>query len=696
MEIINTIMCGGGSTKASADIHDVTVGKTFSSKIRPKGATGSMTIGRGYSVDLPKGPAAPMKRSLQNLNVNCGVFVRPLGYVLLFTSSNTAYTYRPNSKTDSVGRSHNTPSGNWIKAIDADGAIILLGGPEGTNRYAYSSSTNRHSSWTTAQLPNSNNWIDIAYNSINHKYCMISTDGSANNIANSDDGRTWRISNFPTEISGYSLKAISSGVHKFVAVGTKSTSGVVISSKDGVNWSVESTPAGAWTNIAYGNGKFIAVNNTNEILVGTETISENNSTLQWTTAKVPRVGRWTNIFYAGGIFILVDNNPESKNKWHVSVDGFRWESIDTDGLHEWTDFVYTGDRIIGLCKSGSGARMHIVRHEIQQLKPVNKITPTGHFENTQLTTTRIGGSGVNEILDVVAADTSYGRTVVALTSSKIYIKRGGAKNWEVRDTPPQPANNERWQFCAIYRDQIYVVSMNHHKMCDLDDGYSWKTGSMHFPMPGSPMETINIPYLDAVGTVGTGAIEYITQNSDGEMRWAFGFYAACGGFTTCYFPKNRNTAMVFRYGAAAPVTKTFSPSETYEVSAAEYGEGIFAAISKDGTRFSYSKDDGETWTTRVIAHPSFYQINDLVYGDGMFVAFGKNLSGSGTRPFIFTRDLDKFEKWAHHYEPSGTTGQTFKKGVYGHDSFYVMVEETASNSVYLMQIHPKTLEVKAL
>ncbi len=104
--------------------------------------------------------------------------------------------------------------------------------------------------WVETTMPSNSPWLDIAYG--NNKFIVVSYEGG--NLAYSNDGITWeQTTMFPS--AGWRSVAYGNGV--FVAVERRSNNAAY--SSDGINWTMTELPAsGFWGNVVYGDGLFVA------------------------------------------------------------------------------------------------------------------------------------------------------------------------------------------------------------------------------------------------------------------------------------------------------------------------------------------------------------------------------------------------------------------------------------------------------
>ena len=136
-------------------------------------------------------------------------------------------------------------SANWCSVIYGADKFVAVANP--SNRAAYSLDG---ITWVETTMPSNSPWLDIAYG--NNKFIVVSYEGG--NLAYSNDGITWeQTTMFP--YAGWRSVAYGNGV--FVAVERDSNNAAY--SSDGINWTMTKLPAsGFWGHVVYGNGLFVA------------------------------------------------------------------------------------------------------------------------------------------------------------------------------------------------------------------------------------------------------------------------------------------------------------------------------------------------------------------------------------------------------------------------------------------------------
>lgn len=155
-------------------------------------------------------------------------------------------------------------------------------------------------SWTECTLPVTSGWRTIAYG--DSKFVILPYNDTI--ALYSSDGVNWQQTTLPANAQ-FSEKVIYAN-GKFVAVG----SNLALYSYDGVEWIKATAPNANWNDVAYGNGKYLAVNR-NHLTSPYAMYSEDG--IEWTeTSFNPNIS-WNNITFGDGIFIvsgLSSNAPE--------------------------------------------------------------------------------------------------------------------------------------------------------------------------------------------------------------------------------------------------------------------------------------------------------------------------------------------------------------------------------------------------
>jgi len=194
-----------------------------------------------------------------------------------------------------------------------------------------------------------NNWYSVAYG--NGVFVAVGdadfNGPNGSNIATSTDGVTWTQQTSPNLSMSFYDVVYNNGI--FVAVvnqvwGGSSTGAAT--SPDGVTWTLTDAPVERWTNLTYGNGKFVAVSDGSDATKQVMTSEDGNT---WTRRiGITAARNWTSITYGNGKFVAVGKDDSSPADFAVmtSTDGEVW----TTANYPTFDFQYNrnGSRPISI------------------------------------------------------------------------------------------------------------------------------------------------------------------------------------------------------------------------------------------------------------------------------------------------------------------------------------------------------------
>lgn len=144
-------------------------------------------------------------------------------------------------------------------------------------------------------------WVDIAYG--NGKFFACQANGATRNkITYSNDlGQTWT----PTFMSSLNLKSVAYGNGKYIAL---SNTDVIAYSEDGENWTEQKVlpTLRDWRSVRFGNGYFVAVGYNSSVAIYSA------DGLTWSEVDLYKTATWNNISTDGnGKFIIVTQNSSN-------------------------------------------------------------------------------------------------------------------------------------------------------------------------------------------------------------------------------------------------------------------------------------------------------------------------------------------------------------------------------------------------
>lgn len=183
--------------------------------------------------------------------------------------------------------------------------------------------------WTVTSVTWSDKWQHIAYGS----GLFIVTTSNARFIY-STDGIRWKAAYLPDDESMGGGITYGNGV--FVAV--SSTEYHAYYSTDGINWTTADLPGyKRWADVAYGNGKFVAVG-INKCAI----VAYSVDGIAWEQADLPSEQSWYSIAYGNGVFVTLAHDSDIVA---YSADGINWTVSNLPESADWYRMTY-GDKFV--------------------------------------------------------------------------------------------------------------------------------------------------------------------------------------------------------------------------------------------------------------------------------------------------------------------------------------------------------------
>ncbi|MDZ7744295.1 MAG: hypothetical protein U5K77_00835 [Candidatus Saccharibacteria bacterium] len=209
----------------------------------------------------------------------------------------------------------------------------------------------------------------------------------------------------------------------------------------------------------------------------------------------------------------------------------------------------------------------------------------------------------------------------------------------------------------------------------VDGGVSWGSGWQSLTSGGSlPGITNGIDLSDGqlqvranLSTSDTSVTPLLHQldvlvNSYGEGKGSVGI----GGRNSSV--RLNVDATGFTYGSGGETWTTHASTEVNFWNSVTYGNGIYVAVSSDGTNRVMTSPDGETWTAHAAAEQNFWR--SVTYGNDQFVA----VANSGTNRVMTSPDG---ETWTAQTAAEQNSWQSV---TYGNNQF-VAVSYDGTNRV---------------
>lgn len=247
-------------------------------------------------------------------------------------------------------------------AVSSDGSYRVATSPDGM-------------SWTRRSAAESNSWGAIAYGS--GLYVAISWDGT-NRVMTSPDGVTWTSRIAPAR----AWSDVTYGNGRFVA----NAVGYTMTSFDGINWTEHAATLTGWAKILFAEGQFITT--------GDDFVATSNDGINWTRPTTPD-GEWNGITYVPGLGLYVAVAYSGDERVMTSTDSVTWTAQTPASVAAWNDVVYANERLVAFASDGSvmtsecaGGNLEEEEEEITAFLP----NPVAQYQLDEITGTTISDS----------------------------------------------------------------------------------------------------------------------------------------------------------------------------------------------------------------------------------------------------------------------------------------------------------------
>lgn len=354
-----------------------------------------------------------------------------------------------------------------------------------------------------------------------------------------------------------------------------SASTVTTVSTDGKNWSAGTgrLPNTIWSDIAYGNGLFVAIagwsfaggsssaGNTNIVATSTDGVT-------WTQRTMPVGAYWSRIIYANNQFLAISRN--SSTAAATSPNGITWTQRTLPSASDWVDVTYGGDKYVALSASTVTATS------------TDGITWTAGSISTSGSWARIAWDGTNFV-----AIASYSTNTVKSTNGT---------TWTATGVGPNNGGSYQWYGLYAFNGKVYALSApgsQSNYSVTSNSGTSWTA------------------YIFPSGSANSPR----SMMSDGSKYWIIQWNML--------------------YSTVSSVEPTYSsmqfPMTNLAMKSIAYGNGRWVASYNSGVQNLYHSTDGVTWTS-VFASPSFSATFTVYYFKGLFIAIASGGQNYLTSP----------------------------------------------------------------
>lgn len=449
--------------------------------------------------------------------------------------------------------------------------------------------------------------------------------------------------------------AYGNGVWVLLAIDSVTADQVMVSS-DGINYDTINTPKGAWYDITFGNGLFVATGRggtnrvmysktgrtwdsitavqleamTGEVLPQLQCVTwgggmfialprfddyvlKSYDGINW-TAHVGTYGTWRNIDYGNGKFVAVSGEINAAQPIMRSTDGENWTSISVPDLGAWYSAAYGNGLWVAICETCPTNRI---------MTSPDAITWT---PQTQFNTHRW--------VDIIYAE-GYFVAVDWLSPDSFDVMRsptGLEGSWELCRMTGDNVNN--W-FRLAYGNGTFIAVSNKGKIA-ISGKQFLSVQQEEYLYPADTLELLATHY----GVRDTTARFWNTITPPENNNWQNVIYAQ-GRFVAV--SDNGTNRSMYSQDAINWKLSGSLPLSTWN--SITYGDGKFVAVARTGTnttKVAYSYD-GVTWTLSNMNTAS--DLRDVTYGGGLFV-----IVTNGTAVFYSTDGIN----WTSTTCPSGT------------------------------------------
>ena len=115
------------------------------------------------------------------------------------------------------------------------------------------------------------------------------------------------------------------------------------------SWTSRTVISGAWTDITYGNGLFVAV--------GTNLVQTSPDGITWTSRTPADSVQWRGVTYGNGLYVAVANNGTTAQQVMTSTDGINWTSRTSAVANQWESVTYGNGLYVAVSFNGTGDRI---------------------------------------------------------------------------------------------------------------------------------------------------------------------------------------------------------------------------------------------------------------------------------------------------------------------------------------------------
>ncbi len=558
----------------------------------------------------------------------------PIGLIPSVTVEKSAQSWTTRSVPEDNFWSSVTYGNGLFVAVARDGTNRVMTSPDGIT-------------WTARTAAASNSWISVTYG--NGLFVAVNFDGT-HRVMTSPDGITWTAR---TAAENNLWVSVTYGNGLFVGVATLGTNRVM-TSPDGITWTARSATEDIfWSSVTYDNGLFVAVAQS-----GTNRVMTSPDGITWTVRAAAENNRWVSVTHGNGLFVAVAYS--GTNRVMTSPDGITWTARVAAEDNSWASVTYGNGLFVAVAFDGTNRVMTSSANDRIVLSLTGNANPhtnaddvadiTFDFANSAFT----GGNAANIINATGPASSNLGVDFDDPTVNLSVSANSGTEADGTVITATATASG------AVSGDQTVDLGVSGAGITGTDymlsnttitilDGQT--TGTVTFTIlddtdiEGTETATLTISNPSSGLTLGTTTSQdvaiidndfpSITYGDTGFNEVVANDGAVTGSITaTLTGDTFKNSLVVGTDVTLGNIPAGLTPSLTVEKPGVSwtartttasnkwlsvvYGNGLFVAVSRNGTDRVMTSPDGVTWTSRTAAENNEWR--SVTYGNGLFVA----------------------------------------------------------------------------
>ena len=587
--------------------------------------------------------------------------VFPWEYGGASTPSTTSYAAY---STDNGVTWHNSwlPYNNWWNSAAYGNGVFVAVSYVGSNVVVVSPDA---VNWTSYTMPVGANWNSITFG--NGTFVAVADSGAT--AITSPDGIHWTQQTLPASAQ-WSSVAYGNGIFVAVAGG----SNITASSPDGVTWTQNTLPASAqWSSIAYGNSTFVAIASSSS---GTSYSAASPDGVNWTSGTLPTADSWHGVAYGAGIFAAVSGTGGGAS----SVDGINWTSKPLPTSASWTGLAYGNNTFLASASQGpnniaatltvtettppsiaiaspaagqsfnTGASINLTVNAassgaaIAQVQYFNGSALIGTVTQAPYSFTWSNITPGNLTLTAMATDVQGGAT----TSAPVSITVAPAVAVTLTGSGAATTGGYTLNLNAAVSDLVgSVTQVAFYNGATLLGTVSQAPYSLNLPnlAPGTYLITAQASDSTGVSASASAQFDLGPAQYSTASNWQAQTIANPASLTALTYGQGKFVAFPWANGGVASAGNTsgveystdngatwqnaWLPYNNWWDSAA-YGNGIFVAVSYNGSNTDIVSPDGQTWVSYTM--PTSANWSAITFGNGTFVALADNSTVAATSP----------------------------------------------------------------